>query len=296
MLPFKKAFTLRLFDGLNLINQLNPIAMIILENNAATLNEIIFKNRNKSYGAYVMRSEYGNTILKSLGATVLFFASISLIALWLTNTVEEVKKLEIGENIVPTCELYKTTEVVLPPLKKEVTAATTPPAAIAANTQAVSINLNDHAIEQNTNVVQTTDGVNNPTGQAANPFVTSGDGTNGDPTGTGENPEGVATNMPVEAANLDALPSFDNMGAFLQRNLKYPAMALNENVSGRVVVNFIIDEEGKVEKATILKGIGYGCDEEALRVIKLMLKWKPGIKNGKPVKATFNQAIVFRLQ
>jgi protein TonB len=295
VLPFKKVSTLRLFDGLNLINQLNPIAMIILENNAALLNDIVFKSRNKSYGAYVIRSEYGNTILKSLGATVLFFASISLLAFWLNNTVEVDKKLIMDGNIVPEVETYKTTEVELLPLKKEVAAAT-PPAASAANTQAVSTNFNDQALVQNTNVVEANDGGNNPTGQTANPDATTGDGTNGDPAGTGENPEGVATNMPVEAANLDALPSFDNMGIFLQRNLKYPAMALNENVSGRVVVNFIIDEEGKVEKATILKGIGYGCDEEALRVIKLMLKWKPGIKNGKPVKATFNQAIVFRLQ
>jgi len=295
VLPFKKVSTLRLFDGLNLINQLNPIAMIILENNAALLNDIVFKSRNKSYGAYVIRSEYGNTILKSLGATVLFFASISLLAFWLNNTVEVDKKLIMDGNIVPEVETYKTTEVELLPLKKEVAAAT-PPAASAANTQAVSTNFNDQALVQNTNVVEANDGGNNPTGQTGNPDATTGDGTNGDPAGTGENPEGVATNMPVEAANLDALPSFDNMGIFLQRNLKYPAMALNENVSGRVVVNFIIDEEGKVEKATILKGIGYGCDEEALRVIKLMLKWKPGIKNGKPVKATFNQAIVFRLQ
>ncbi|HTA61281.1 MAG TPA: TonB family protein [Bacteroidia bacterium] len=269
--------------------------MIILENNSTQLNEIIFENRNKNYGAYAIRSDYGNTILKSLGATVLFFALVSLLAVWLTNTVEEVKKLEIGENIIPPIEVYKTVEVELPPLKKEAVAVT-PPAASAATSEAVSTNLNDYAVEQSTNVVQTTDGVNNPTGQTANPDATTGEVGSTNPPGTGESPEGAATNKPVEAADLDAMPSYDNMAAFLQKNLRYPAMALSENVSGRVVVNFIIDEEGRVEKATIISGVGYGCNEEALRVIKLMLKWKPGIKHGKPVKATFNQAIVFRLQ
>ena len=268
--------------------------MKIIENNAGTFNEIIFENRNKNYGAYVIRSDYGNTILKSLGATVLFFATICLLAVLLTNTVEEVKKLDIGENIIPSIEVYKTVEVEMPPLKREL-AAVTPPAASTANTEAVSTNLNDHAIEQRTDVVQTTEGVNNPNGQATNPDAITGEGTN--PANTAETvgvSEGTINSKPE--AMPDVMPSFDNMAAFLQRNLKYPTMALSADVSGKVIVNFIIDEEGKIEKATILSGIGYGCDEEALRVIKLMLKWKPGIKNGKPVKATFNQAIVFRLQ
>lgn len=268
--------------------------MIILENNSATLNEIIFKNRNKSYGAYVMRSEYGNTILKSLGATVLFFASLSLIALWLTNTVEADKKLIMDGNIVPTCELYKTTEVVLPPLKKEVAAAVTPPAASAANTQAISTNLNDQAVVQNTNVVETTDGVNNPTGQTGNSDATTGEVGSNNPPNTGESPEVGASSTPVLAP--DVMPSLDNMGDFLRKNLKYPIMAINENVSGRVMINFIVDEEGKIVSATLLNHLGYGCDEEALRVVKLMPKWKPGMVKGKPVKVSFSLPIVFRLQ
>ncbi|HXU27146.1 MAG TPA: energy transducer TonB [Bacteroidia bacterium] len=268
--------------------------MKIIENNAGTLNEIIFENRNKSYGAYVIRSDYGNTILKSLGATVLFFALVSSVAVWLTNTVEEVKKLDIGENIIPTYDIYKVEVDVTPPQKIEAAAAI-PPAASAATSAAVSTNLNDHAIEQTNNVTQTTDGVSNPTNQITDPNAIPGDGTNPHNTPeTGGIIEGTASAKPE--AMPDVMPSFDNMAAFLQKNLRYPAMALDANASGKVIVNFIIDEEGNVEKATILKGVGYGCDEEALRVIKLMLKWTPGIKNGKPVKATFNQAIVFRLQ
>src|SRR6185437_8917181 len=267
--------------------------MIIIENNSATLNEIIFEKRNKSYGAYVIRSEYGNTILKSLGATVLFFAFVSFLAVCLTNTVEEVKKLDIGENIIPTYDIYKVEVDVTPPQKTEVAAAT-PPAASASTSEAVSTNLNDHAIEQRTDAVQTNDGSNNPNGQTANPDATSGDVGSSNPPGVGESPE-VGAIKPPETMP-DVMPSFDNMAAFLQRNLRYPALALDAGVSGKVIVNFIIDEEGKIEKTTILKGVGYGCDEEALRVIKLMLKWHPGIKNGKPTRATFNQAIVFRLQ
>jgi protein TonB len=268
--------------------------MITIENNAATLNEIIFKNRNKSYGAYVIRSEYGSTILKSLGAAVLFLALVSLLAVWLTNTVEEVKKLDIGENIVPICDLYKV-EVDVTPVQKKVVNVVIPPTASAANTQAVSTNLNDHAIEQKTNPVQTIEGTNNADGKTANPDAATGSGTNDSPTGTGDISDVAGANSPPVLAP-DVMPSFDNMAAFLQKNLKYPAMALDGNVSGKVIVNFIIDEEGNIVSAILLKGIGYGCDEEALRVIKLMPKWKPGMFAGKAVKVSFKLPIVFRLQ
>ncbi|MEO8761773.1 MAG: energy transducer TonB, partial [Bacteroidia bacterium] len=73
-------------------------------------------------------------------------------------------------------------------------------------------------------------------------------------------------------------------------------MAREADISGKVYVNFIIDENGNVLKSTILNGIGYGCNEEALRVIKLMPKWTPGMNNGKRVKVSFNQIIYFMLK
>jgi len=267
--------------------------MIIIENNAATLNDIVFKNRNKSYGAYVIRSEYGNTILKSLGATILFFVFVCLLAVWLTNTVEEVKKLDIDGNIVPTVDLYKV-EVDVTPLKKIDAVVTKQRLASNASTSAISTNLNDHPIEQKTDPIQTTDAPGNADGKTVNPDAAPGNGTNDNSTRTGDGTETGVNSPPIFMP--DVMPSFDNMAGFLQKNLRYPTMAINSDVSGKVIVNFIIDEEGKIEKATILKGIGYGCDEEALRVIKLMLKWKPGMFKGKPVKVSFNQAIVFRLQ
>jgi len=92
------------------------------------------------------------------------------------------------------------------------------------------------------------------------------------------------------------MPSFPGMAKFLRDNLVFPRTALENDISGKVAVNFVVDEEGKIIQTKILKGVGYGCDEEALRVIKLMPKWKPGIKDGKPVKVSFNQVFVFRLQ
>lgn len=76
------------------------------------------------------------------------------------------------------------------------------------------------------------------------------------------------------------------MAKYLTNHLKYPEKAKKEGIKGTVFVSFIIDEEGTVKEPTVVKGIGGGCDEEALRIISAMPKWTPGSINGKkiPVK------------
>lgn len=82
---------------------------------------------------------------------------------------------------------------------------------------------------------------------------------------------------------------------YLQKNLKYPEQARRMNVEGKVFVQFVIDKDGSPNDITVLKGIGSGCDEEAIRVIKNMPKWTPGKQRGRPVKVRMSLPIVFRL-
>ncbi|MDZ7717905.1 MAG: energy transducer TonB [Balneolaceae bacterium] len=81
----------------------------------------------------------------------------------------------------------------------------------------------------------------------------------------------------------------------LQEKIKYPEMAIRANIEGRVYVQFIVNEKGEVENPRIIRGIGGGCDEEALRVVKTA-KFKPGLQRGRPVRVQFNLPIIFRLQ
>lgn len=80
----------------------------------------------------------------------------------------------------------------------------------------------------------------------------------------------------------------------LLAKLSYPKRALDNKVEGRVVVQFVVDKNGDVQNPKIIRGIGYGCDEEALRVVK-KAKFSPGIEHGKPVNVQFSLPIVFRL-
>ncbi|MCX6303985.1 MAG: M56 family metallopeptidase [Bacteroidetes bacterium] len=82
---------------------------------------------------------------------------------------------------------------------------------------------------------------------------------------------------------------------FLATNIKYPEEAIKKNTQGTVYITFIIRADGSVNEVKVLRGIGSGCDEEAVRVIKLMPKWNPGQQKGKPVDVQFNLPINFRL-
>lgn len=80
---------------------------------------------------------------------------------------------------------------------------------------------------------------------------------------------------------------------YLIDNLKYPADAKANCVKGTVFVKFVINESGSVIDATVARGIGSGCDEEALRVINAMPTWKPGTQNNKPIAVAFTLPIKF---
>jgi len=82
---------------------------------------------------------------------------------------------------------------------------------------------------------------------------------------------------------------------FLQENIKYPQAARESSLSGLVYITFIVETDGTITNIRVLRGIGGGCDEEAVRVIKLMPKWTPGKQRGKPVRVQFSMPVQFKL-
>jgi len=86
------------------------------------------------------------------------------------------------------------------------------------------------------------------------------------------------------------------MFKFLGENIKYPKAAADANVQGRVFLSFVVTETGEVQDIAILKGIGYGCDAEAVRVLSLFPKWEPAKQDGVPVNVRYNLPINFQLE
>ena len=82
---------------------------------------------------------------------------------------------------------------------------------------------------------------------------------------------------------------------FLEDNLRYPQMAREAGIQGTVFVTFVVETDGSVTDVQILRGIGGGCDQEAVRVVEMMPRWEPGRQRGQAVRVQFNMPIRFRL-
>ncbi|MBO7460743.1 MAG: energy transducer TonB [Bacteroidales bacterium] len=83
---------------------------------------------------------------------------------------------------------------------------------------------------------------------------------------------------------------------YVQKNLKYPMMARESDIQGRVFVGFVVEKDGSISNVRVLRGIGGGCDEEAVRVVQTLPKFKPGKQRGNPVRVQYTLPIVFKLQ
>jgi len=83
---------------------------------------------------------------------------------------------------------------------------------------------------------------------------------------------------------------------YLAENIKYPQMAKESGIQGRVFVTFVVERNGSVTDVRILRGIGGGCDEEAIRVVSSMPRWTPGMQRGKAVRVQYNLPVKFTLQ
>lgn len=98
---------------------------------------------------------------------------------------------------------------------------------------------------------------------------------------------------------VEQMPSFpggdEALLRYLAENVKYPRMAREAKVQGLVIVRFVVDSDGFIQNAQVIRGIGAGCDEEALRVVEKMPKWQPGFQNGRAVPVMYNMPIRFRL-
>ena len=82
---------------------------------------------------------------------------------------------------------------------------------------------------------------------------------------------------------------------YIKNNVNYSELAIKTNIEGTVYVEFVVEKDGSISDVKVLRGIGGGCDEEAVRVVKSMPKWKPGKQRGQPVRVYYTLPIDFKL-
>lgn len=99
---------------------------------------------------------------------------------------------------------------------------------------------------------------------------------------------------------VEEMPTFpggeQKLLEYVAKNVKYPQIARESGIKGRVFISFVVEPDGSVSNVKVLRGIGGGCDEEAMRVVKSMPKWKPGKQRGKAVRVSYMLPVNFQLQ
>lgn len=127
--------------------------------------------------------------------------------------------------------------------------------------------------------------------------------TQNTPTGTNTN---QATSKTVTETTeqeifkvVEKMPSFpggdEMLMEYISKNLKYPQKAMDAGIQGRVFVSFVVEPDGSISNVKVLRGIGSGCDEEAVRIIKSMPKWEPGKQMGQTVRVSYQIPVNFKL-
>lgn len=111
-------------------------------------------------------------------------------------------------------------------------------------------------------------------------------------------PTEVVTNKVFDV--VEVMPSFPGgngaLMSYLSSNVKYPVVAQENGVQGRVIVSFVVERDGSISDVKVVRSVDPSLDREAARVVKSMPKWNPGKQNGSAVRVKYNVPVSFRLQ
>ncbi len=257
-----------------------------------TLDDIVFEGRNQAYGAYTLRKLYNNIVTRSLligGA--LFIVAFLLMQFVSTQKGEEAVNTEIDLANLPPPPPVDPNEPPPPPPPP-----IPPPPKIATikfvEMEVVKQEEADQEItkveETEKKVISTLTQEGEETGGNALEVTESGPGLIDE--GKEEEPFIVVEQQPEFPGGTEA------MYKFMQKNTRFPAPARNANVSGKVFMSFVVSSDGTIKDISVLKGLGYGCDEEAKRVIAMMPKWKAGRQSGRNVPVRYQLPFSFKLE
>lgn len=253
--------------------------------------DIIFDNRNKAYGGYELRKNYNRRVKKGVGFLMLGLASIASFSF---IHADKPKNNVVPPIIIPVDIKNIDTKHDIPkPPKPDMPPPPPPAQAITKRFADLQVMRDDQVKPDDMPPAVTTitnsGPRNNDSGSIEAPPISG-------PTGSGTTAVVTTPPPPPIRDFVEQMPAFNgDILAFIAKNINYPEAAREAGVQGRVGVEFVVNEDGSITDVRVARGIGAGCDEEAVRVIKAMPKWKPGKQNGVPVKVRFTQPISFRL-
>jgi periplasmic protein TonB len=267
----------------------------------ASFEDIVFEGRNKAYGAYVLRKLYSKHVMRAFLVAMILFALMiggPILAKILTPKEKAKPKEQITDVVLEAPPLDKTEppppppppSAPPPPPPKLSTVKFTPPV-VKKDEEVKKIEEIPDQEELEDKVVATKTVEGNTNNLAAV-----------DLSGLGDEGNKVVEDV-VEAkvyTYVEQMPQppggMEGLMQYLGKNIKYPALALRNQVEGKVFVNFVVGPNGQISDVKVTKGIGAGCDEEAVRVISKMPAWSPGKQNGRAVSVSYTVPVTFTIK
>ncbi|HEY8781997.1 MAG TPA: TonB family protein [Mucilaginibacter sp.] len=254
--------------------------------------DVVFSGRNKNYGAYELRRDNDRNTRTALIIGVIVFVVIisantimNMVAGFIPKAKEKVKITNVVL-AAPPVDIKKPPPPPPEPPKPKIAQVKFPPPVVKPDVE----------VKEKPPTVKELE-VADP-GQKNLKGDKNADVTIDEPVGESNNKvtEEDANKIFTSVEQVPAFPGgFEAFGRYLSKNIRYPAIARENNTQGRVIVSFVCERDGSLTDVKVARGIGDGCDEEAVRVIKASPRWKPGIQNGRPVRVAYSVPISFTL-
>lgn len=272
--------------------------------NHFSIEDIVFENKNKAYGAYDLRKKYDDNMAKGMLAGLLTITLLivipSLIKYFKGEEIVIKTPMELLEEVT-LVETYYEPEEVKPKLETPKTAAAT-----VATVKNVSLDVRrdeevkiEEIIPANKDLTDKIISTVNTEGSLTklelpplvlNPIDKPGTGSGNSGEVDNGKPHSFVQHKPEFPGGNEALLKY------LYTHIKYPEMAIENRIEGMVVLKFTVTKNGEIDNIKVIRELGGGCEKEAIRVVSNMPKWKPGIHNEKAVNCYFTLPIKFDLE
>jgi protein TonB len=257
--------------------------------------DVVFENKNKAYGAYQLRQRNSSTTSRAL-----LFASTAFILLFITPKI-----ISMIKGALPEEQVVKQVEVAIQP-PPPVDPKTPPPPPVEPPPPKQDqvkfpppivkpdVQVRDQEPPQIEDLKKADPGQKTIAGDPDADIVIAA------PVGEGPKQAAVVEDTKVyDFVSIETPPGFpggiEKFYAYVGKSIKYPPMAAENNIQGKVFLSFVVEKNGELTDIHVDRKLGGGTDEEAVRVLKASPRWTPGIQNGKPVRVKYNIPISFTL-
>ena len=270
--------------------------------------EMVFAQKNKEYGAYKLRK---GTSGRNIKALLILVIAAALVGGFLAWKVIEQKNAEAQQAYMEAMQLAqlqeqaKKREKKQEPIKPKVEPKKEIPVARETQKFTAPVIKKDELVKEENQVKQmdklddkvavgteNKEGVKDRTVEAVRNDIAVA----APPPPPAPKPEVASKVFDV----VEEMPSFPGGQAalmqYLGSNIKYPVVAQENGVQGRVIVGFVVEPDGSISGVNVMRSVDPSLDKEAMRVVKSMPRWKPGKQNGSAVRVKYTVPVVFRLQ